>query len=382
MAAAAGQNAGVERAFLAADSGQPMTAAARAALDRALEIGWADPGLRAHEGRVSRQLLEVAQSTVAASVDRPGAQVRFLPGTTAALRTALSAVLREARPAGAVAGGSLVATSTVDRLAAVDFDDGPRIAVDGRGRIDLAELAAELQGGAVGAVCLQVGNPEVGTLQPLAAAAALCREAAVPLVVDATMAAGRTALPTEWDALVLDAASWGGGVGVAAVVLAPQWGRQSAAGEGDCLPGIPACAAAALALEAAQGDVDRRSGADHAATTLLRRQMAALPGVEVHGDPVARLPHVVGCSAVYIDAEALLLELDRRGISVASGSACATGGAGEAVGSPSHVLAAMGALTSGNIRVTLPIQYEPQQLERLGAALPGALATLRAEAGL
>ena len=59
---------------------------------------------------------------------------------------------------------------------------------------------------------------------------------------------------------------------------------------------------------------------------------------------------MVTFSCLYVDGEALVGELDRRGFAVASGSACTS-----STLEPSHVLAAMGVLTHGNVRVTLPL---------------------------
>ena len=73
-----------------------------------------------------------------------------------------------------------------------------------------------------------------------------------------------------------------------------------------------------------------------------------IPDVEVVGDPVDRLPHLVTFSCLYVDGEALVDALDRRGFAVASGSACTA-----STLEPSHVLAAMGVLTHGNVRVSL-----------------------------
>jgi cysteine desulfurase len=100
----------------------------------------------------------------------------------------------------------------------------------------------------------------------------------------------------------------------------------------------------------------------------------------VVGDPVDRLPHVVTLSALYADGESLVRGLDRLGIAVASGSACTS-----STLEPSHVLAAMGALTHGNIRVTLPLAAvspdRADDVERLVTALPGVVAAVRAELG-
>ena len=65
-------------------------------------------------------------------------------------------------------------------------------------------------------------------------------------------------------------------------------------------------------------------------------------------------------SALYVDGEALVHEFDRRGFAVASGSACTA-----STLEPSHVLAAMGLLTHGNVRITLPLgSVSPARLRR------------------
>ncbi|HET8987657.1 MAG TPA: aminotransferase class V-fold PLP-dependent enzyme, partial [Humibacillus sp.] len=70
----------------------------------------------------------------------------------------------------------------------------------------------------------------------------------------------------------------------------------------------------------------------------------------VVGDPDDRLPHVVTFSSLYVDGESVVGALDRQGYAVASGSACTS-----STLEPSHVLAAMGVLTHGNVRITLPL---------------------------
>ena len=86
------------------------------------------------------------------------------------------------------------------------------------------------------------------------------------------------------------------------------------------------------------------------------------------GAPEDRLPHLVTFSCLYVDGEALVTELDRRGFEVASGSAC-TSSALE----PSHVLAAMGALTHGNVRVSVGRETTDDDVDRFLAVLPGVL---------
>jgi cysteine desulfurase len=96
----------------------------------------------------------------------------------------------------------------------------------------------------------------------------------------------------------------------------------------------------------------------------------------VVGDPVRRLPHLVTFSCLYVDGEALLHELDRAGFAVSSGSSCTS-----STLTPSHVLRAMGVLSEGNVRVSLPPGTAAADVERFLEVLPGAVAAVRARLG-
>jgi cysteine desulfurase len=109
----------------------------------------------------------------------------------------------------------------------------------------------------------------------------------------------------------------------------------------------------------------------------VRAGVAAIPEVVVHGHPTQRLPQLVAFSVLYVEGEALLLLLDAEGIAVHSGSSC-TADSQE----PSHVLAAMGAITHGSLRVSLLRDATDAEVDRLLAVLPAAVAELRAMADL
>ncbi|URN15839.1 cysteine desulfurase/sulfurtransferase TusA family protein, partial [Streptomyces sudanensis] len=103
---------------------------------------------------------------------------------------------------------------------------------------------------------------------------------------------------------------------------------------------------------------------------------ASVPEAEVVGDPVRRLPHLVTFSCLYVDGEALLHELDRSGFSVSSGSSCTS-----STLTPSHVLRAMGVLSEGNVRVSLPAGVAEADVERFLEVLPGVVAGVRERLG-
>jgi cysteine desulfurase len=138
-------------------------------------------------------------------------------------------------------------------------------------------------------------------------------------------------------------------------------------------PNVPAILAAAASLT----EMSRERAETNAALRALVDKIRAavpltVPDSVVHGDAVARLPHIVTFSCLYVDGEALVTELDRAGFSVSSGSACVAD-----TRQPSHVLAAMGALTHGNVRVSLPRGVTTQAVAEFLDVLPRIVATVR-----
>ena len=247
------------------------------------------------------------------------------------------------------------------------------VGVDRLGRVDLDAWATAVGVPGTVAAALQHANGEVGTVQPLDDAHAACRRAGVPLAVDAQASLGRADLPTAYDVLAGDAQSWGGpgGLGVLVVPERTRWrlpgptdpdtGLSGLTGH---VPWVPLALAAAEAWQ--QTAAARRDDARSAAALVdeVRSAAGQVPDVEVAGDPVGRLPHVLTFSALYADGEALVREFDRRGFAVASGSACTA-----STLEPSHVLAAMGVLTHGNVRLTLPLAAVAPDRERAGPGL-------------
>ncbi len=255
--------------------------------------------------------------------------------------------------------------------------------VDSRGVVDLRELEQAINGSPDPTLaCIQAGNLEVGSRQPLAEVSKLCLGARVPLAVDATGVLGHTEIPPQWDGLFADAASFAGPRGMAVVAVRPgtRWSRPPEAA-GANLPTDVDDVAGAIATAAALDAVYRtRRAESERLTDLVALIRARVPqiisDVEVLGDADWRLPNTVTFSVLYADGEQLAAELDRLGFAVGSGSACAS-----RAGLPSHVLSAIGALTHGNVRVSLPLGCTSEQVEGFLAALPGAVEFVRREAG-
>lgn len=389
------------RVLLDAASG-PLHPAARELLVAALERGWADPGRGYAEAAAARRMLDQARATLAEGLGVRPEEVSFTGSGAQALRLGLtglryaarrrgphvvvsavehSAVLVTARDAGYCwyAGRSPQDLATVDPASA----DLPPVAVDRLGRLDLSAWAAALDRPGVAAAALQAANGEVGTRQPLARAREATQGRGIPLLVDATSTLGRDPVPTDYDVLTGDARSWGGppGVGVLVVPARTRWRRPGGwspaeGGRTDDDPVVPLVLAAAEAWRQTATERAAEAADAHALIGTIRAAAAGIPDTEVVGDPEDRLPHVSTFSCLFVDGEAIVAELDRRGFAVASGSACTA-----STLEPSHVLRAMGVLTHGNVRLTLPLRsITPQRTDevaRFCAVLPEAVAAVR-----
>jgi cysteine desulfurase len=371
----------------------PMHPLARDTLMAALDAGWADPRRLYAEGRAARRLLDQAVEVLSAGLGVRPAELSFAPSGPAAVQMAVDGVLHAGRRRGArlvatAVEHSAVLTPARYRAALAGDDDLlAEVPVDHTGRVDLEALESALAEPGTAAAAVQHANGEVGTLQPLTAAHELCRAAGTPLVVDAQPSLGRVPSPTSYDVLAGDAQSWGGpgGLGVLAVPERTRWALPGPEGEpgygrSGHVPWVPLALAAAEAWQQTRADQEAESAQARGLVDRLRAAAAAVPDVEVVGDPTQRLPHVVTFSALYVDGEALVHEFDRRGFAVASGSACTA-----STLEPSHVLAAMGVLTHGNVRIALPLTsvspHRAAHVERFCAALPEVVRAVRAQLG-
>jgi cysteine desulfurase len=175
---------------------------------------------------------------------------------------------------------------------------------------------------------------------------------------------------------------WGGpaGIGVLVVRRGTRWlppfpVDESEAGRSLGVVNVPAAVAAAASLRAFHVDRDRHAARLSSFIEQIRGTIERdIVDAVVLGDPVDRLPHVLTFSSLHLDGEALLTALDREGFVVSSGSSCTSDTL-----TPSHVLVAMGALTAGNIRISLHPDLTDIEIERFLEVLPRVVDRVRAE---
>ena len=210
-----------------------------------------------------------------------------------------------------------------------------RIPVDAQARIDLEALQEEVHKGATLA-CVMMANNEVGTIEPVKEAVRICHEAGVPVHVDAVQAAGT--IPVDFhdldaDTFTASGHKFGAPKGLGILCKRSRVGMEpliSGGGqEGGLRSGTPNVAGAvglAVALQEACSRMPTMIPAlESSRDELINAVLHAVPFARLTGDPNSRLPGHASFVFPGINAEALLVDLDTRGIEVSSGSACAIG---------------------------------------------------------
>ena len=372
--------------YFDAASAAPLHPVARQALQASLDEGWADPARLYREGRRARMLLDAAREAAAEAVGCRPDELVFTASGTRAVHSGIEGVLSGRRRVGRHLIVSAVEHSSVLHTAEV-FEAGggtvTHVPVSRTGSVAPEAYGAALRPDTALA-CLQSANHEVGTVQPVAEVAALCRAAGVPLLVDAAQSLVWGPVEGDWSVLTASAHKWGGpsGVGLLAVRKGVRFAPQGPVDERESgraagFENIPAVVAAAASLRAVRAEAAGEAVRLRELTERIRARVPVLvPDVEVVGDPVRRLPGIVTFSCLYVDGETLLHELDRAGFSVSSGSSCTS-----STLTPSHVLKAMGVLSEGNVRVSLPLGTPAAEVDRFLAVLPDAVAGVREKLG-
>jgi len=379
------------RHYLDHASTTPLRPEARAAVADWEALGvTADPGRVHTEGRMARAALEEAREQIAFLVGARPRQVVLTSGGTESVNAAVWGTL--AGDPGPVALAAVEHSSVRDASSRL----GPVVAisVDGTGRIEPAAVDEALtrcrndHGRLPALVHCQWANHEVGTVQPVVAVVARCRDVGVPVHVDAVAAAGH--LPVDLDALGADLVSisahkLGGPPGIGALVLrrglriSPLLlgGEQERARRAG-LENLTAAIAfgAAAATLAAPGRLEAEAATARRRTERLAEAAMGVDGVVRIGATDDRVGHILCLGVAGVEAEPVLLGLDQAGVAVHSGSSCSS----ESL-EPSPVLEAMGVDGERSLRLSVGWSTTDDDVEAFATTFPGVVGRLRALQG-
>ena len=322
----------------------------------AMKRAWEHPGnpMSLHgAGRQARRILEESRESVARDLGARPSEVVFTSGGTESDNLAVVGIYRARRARDdrrrRVVISAVEHHAVLDPVEALVKHEGAEMVilpVDSHGRVDPADLRAELENHAdeVALISVMWANNEVGTIQPIADLAALGKEFDVPVHSDAIAAVGHT--PVDFTASGLSAMSvaahkFGGPQGAGALLI----GR-----EVDCVPlfngggherdlrsgtqDVAGAAGLAAALEVAITRFDENTAAVAALRDRLVDALAGIDGAVVNSRPDGS---PASCTSPPPAARDSLRCSCQGGVECSTGSACSSG-----VASASHVLLAMG----------------------------------------
>ena len=384
--------------YLDASATAPPAAAVLEAMAAVQAQAWGNPSSLHRQGQAAAEVLERARWQSAAALGCDPAELVFTSGGTEAIHLALLGTAARL-PAGRLLISSVEhpATEAAARQLERQGWTVERLPVDCRGLLDPAVLEQALQP-PTRLVSLIWGQSEVGALQDLALIGRLCREAGVPLHVDAVQVVGH--VPLNFARLPVDLLSLAGhkiqgprGIGALLVraghpLEAVQGGGGQEGGRRAGTEAVVLAAGLACALELGVRRLEAAAGADPLAPWRddLWRRLQPLAGVCLTGpdplqQPERRLPHHLSLrvndgQGRPLPGRSLVRALDRLGYAVSSGSACSSSGT-----TASPVLLALGlpvAEAGSGLRISLGPWLSETDLEGFPAALEQARQGLEA----
>ena len=335
-------------------------------------------------GTRARKAVNLAREQVAALVGVQSSQVVFVSGGTEANNMFVKGMASYLKP-------SQIAISSIEhpcvmRPAATLARNGwkvRKIKVDGDGVLDLADAESALHV-PTGLVSVMLASNETGVVQPVAEVAQLARNANAWVHTDAVQVAGK--LPLDFESLGVHAMTLSGhklygpkGVGALVIdrrlpirPLIDGGGHEGGLRSGT--ENVPAIVGFGAACELAQRR--RESLARHVMQlrTLLEAGLVE-QGATVFGAAATRLPNTTYFAFDNIDGEMLVIELNKAGFAVASGSACSSTST-----EPSTTLRAMGVdadLARGAVRVSFGVDNTQPQVREFLTALAAVLEQIR-----
>ena len=341
-------------------------------------------------GQRARQAIDQARDEVAAYYGVAAKEVIFTSGGTEGDNFAFQAIAQRNADR-----GRHVITSTIEHDAVLRSADAleqagfevTRLPVDRTGLVDPADLGRALRADTI-LVSIMHANNEIGTIEPIRELVAVTRErSSAYFHTDAVQSTGK--IPTRVDELGVDLLSMSAhklhgpkGVGCLVVCsgvrLLPQMlggghERNRRAGTEN----VAGIVGLAKAIGIAQRDMAKNT--THLTTLrdrLIEGVLGRIPGAELTGHPVNRLPHHASFLFEGVEGESLLLQLDMDGFAASSGSACTSGSL-----EPSHVILALGYAREralGSLRLSVGKGNTESEIELVLDRLPGMVARLRA----
>jgi cysteine desulfurase len=343
-----------------------------------------------HFGQQAKATIDEARSAVAALVNGDPSEVVFTGGGTEADNFAIRGTAEASEPAGRkhLIASAIEHEAVLNTLRAL-ARRGWRttlLPVDQSGIVSADRLREAITDDTA-IVSVMHANNEIGTIQPIAALAAVAHEHGALMHTDAVQSAGKIDVDARAlgvDLLSLSAHKFNGPKGAGAlwikrgtriqpILTGGKHERNRRAGT-ENVSAIAGLGTAAGLARNKLADQETRVGRlrDRLEAGILRD----VPGTIVNGAVTSRVPNTTTISFDRVEAESLLIALDLEGVAVSTGSACSSGSL-----EPSHVLRAMGLpqhRTQNSLRFSLGMFSTEQEVDQVVAIMPRLVEKLRA----
>jgi cysteine desulfurase len=350
---------------------------------------WGNAGSGHSVGRPVRKLVAEARRDMGALLDVAPEEIVITGSGTEADNLAIRGVVAKAKAPRHLICSAVEHPAVLETCRALEREGLCALSVvpvDGDGRIDLEAMETALRPGETCLVSVMWTNNETGVIHPIEAIGQLAHAAGARFHVDAVQSVGK--LPLELDRVAIDLLSMSahkfhGPKGVGALIvrkgveLAPavtgggqERGRRSGTENPAGIVGL--AAALEFAIEgresAARRMTELREGLERA---LIER----VQDLRITGTAAPRVCNTTHFTVPKVEAEAVLIALDRDGIACSSGSACSTGAL-----EPSHVLLAMGVAKDrlhGALRLSLSRETTPEEMDEAAEKLVATVGRLK-----
>jgi len=371
-------------------AGKPVDPRAVEAMLPYMKVSYGNPSSLHVAGQEAKRALDEARIKVAELINAEKAEsIIFTSGATESNNLAIKGVVNRNKDR-----GTKIITSSVEHMSVVNpvkflttkGFEAVFLPVDKFGTLDLGSLENELNDKTT-LVSIVYANGEIGTIEPIEEISKIVHSKNAFLHVDATVAAGQIPIDVKAlgiDLLTVSSNDMYGPKGVGALYvkdgiriepLLHGGGQEKGLRSGtENIPSVVAFGKAAeIAKQEMQTNVEKLT---KLRDRLIEGLRTPLPYTFLNGHPTNRLPDNVSVRYSFIEGESMLLSLEISGVSVSSGSACAS-----KTLEPSHVLLATGLKheeAHGSIMFSLGRENTMEDAEYVIGLMPGIVNRLRA----
>ena len=311
---------------------------------------YANPSSIHNFARKSKKAIEKAREQVANAINAKKSEIYFTSGGTEADNWAISGIANYYKDK-----GKHIITSSIEHPAIINTckcleEEGFKVTylpVNNDGKVSIEDVENSIRKDTI-LISIMMANNEIGTIQPIEEIGKIAKERNIIFHTDAVQAVGSVFVDVEKlgvDLLSLSAHKFYGPKGAGVLYIKKGTniekflnGGSQEKGRRPGTENVPSIVGMGKAIEIATRNlIEHQRKISCLRNKTIEEILKVIPGTVLNGDEKDRLPGNVNISFPKMDAENMILNLDKEGIIVSSGSACASGEL-----EPSHVLKAIG----------------------------------------